>query len=47
VSRWFAERLKEKGEMVTGGMRAYRLRRATKRWQEGAPEYVLDCFDHK
>lgn len=25
----------------------YRPRRATKRWQEGAPEYVLDCFDNK
>jgi hypothetical protein len=25
----------------------YRPRRASKRWQEGAPEYVLDCFDNK
>lgn len=25
----------------------YRPRRATKRWQESAPEYVLDCFDNK
>ncbi|MFZ3014378.1 MAG: hypothetical protein WA045_11800 [Nitrospira sp.] len=24
----------------------YRPRRAGKRWQEGAPEYVLDVFDH-
>lgn len=22
----------------------YRPRRATKRWLEGAPEYILDCF---
>ena len=28
-------------------MRAYRPRRATKRWLEGAPEYVLDCFDNR
>lgn len=25
--------------------RAYAPRRAGKRWQEQAPEYVLDCFD--
>ena len=25
----------------------YRPRRATKRWLEGAPEYILDCFDNK
>lgn len=23
----------------------YRPRRATKRWLEGAPEYILDCFE--
>lgn len=23
----------------------YRPRRASKKWLEGAPEYVLDCFD--
>jgi hypothetical protein len=28
-------------------MPAYRPRRASKRWQEQAPEYVLDCFDNK
>ena len=28
-------------------MRPYRPRRATKRWLEGAPEYVLDCFDNR
>jgi hypothetical protein len=28
-------------------MRAYKPKRANKRWQEGAPEYVLDCFDNK
>lgn len=28
-------------------MRAYQPRRATKRWQEQAPEYVLDVFDNK
>ena len=27
--------------------RKYRPKRANKRWQEGAPEYVLDCFDNK
>lgn len=27
-------------------MRLYRPRRAGKRWREGAPEYILDCFDH-
>ena len=26
---------------------AYKPRRATRRWLEGAPEYVLDCFDNK
>lgn len=26
---------------------SYRPRRASKRWLEGAPEYVLDCFDNK
>lgn len=26
--------------------RPYTPRRATKRWLEGAPEYVLDVFDH-
>lgn len=25
----------------------YRPRRATKRWLEGAPEYILDVFDNK
>lgn len=25
---------------------SYRPRRAAKRWLEGAPEYVLDCFDN-
>lgn len=25
----------------------YRPRRATKRWLEGAPEYILDCFKNK
>ncbi len=25
----------------------YRPRRASKKWLEGAPEYVLDCFDNK
>lgn len=25
-------------------MRDYRPRRATKRWLEDAPEYILDCF---
>lgn len=25
----------------------YRPRRAGKRWLEGAPEFVLDCFDNK
>lgn len=25
----------------------YRPRRASKRWLEGAPEYILDCFDNK
>lgn len=24
----------------------YKPRRATKRWQEAAPEYVIDCFDN-
>ena len=24
----------------------YRPRRATRKWLVGAPEYVLDCFDH-
>jgi len=24
----------------------YRPRRAAARWLEGAPEFVLDCFDH-
>lgn len=28
-------------------MAEYRPRRASKRWQEQAPEYVLDCFDNK
>ena len=28
-------------------MSTYRPRRAGKRWQEDAPEYVLDCFDNK
>ena len=28
-------------------MRDYTPRRASKRWLEGAPEYVLDCFDSK
>jgi hypothetical protein len=28
-------------------MAAYRPRRATKRWREAAPEYILDCFDNK
>lgn len=27
-------------------MRKYSPRRAGKRWLEGAPTYVLDCFDH-
>lgn len=27
--------------------RHYRPRRAGKRWLEGAPDYVLDCFDNK
>lgn len=26
-------------------MRAYKPRRAGKRWLESAPEYILDCFD--
>ena len=25
----------------------YKPRRAGKRWLEGAPEYVLDCFDNR
>lgn len=25
----------------------YRPRRASKRWLEGAPEYILDCFDNR
>lgn len=25
-------------------MKTYKPRRATKRWLEGAPEYILDCF---
>lgn len=28
-------------------MRKYTARRAGKRWREGAPDYVLDCFDSK
>ncbi len=28
-------------------MPKYKPRHATKRWQEGAPEYVLDVFDNK
>ena len=28
-------------------MRQYTPRRASKRWLEGAPDYVLDCFDTK
>lgn len=28
-------------------MRKYTPRRASKRWLEGAPDYVLDCFDNK
>lgn len=28
-------------------LKKYRPRRAIKRWTEGAPEYVLDCFDNK
>lgn len=28
-------------------MPSYRPRRASKRWQENAPDYVLDCFDNK
>ena len=27
--------------------RPYKPRRASKKGLEGAPEYVLDCFDHK
>ena len=27
-------------------MKTYRPRRAAKRWLAGAPEYILDCFDH-
>lgn len=27
------------------GYRAYRPRRASKQWREGAPEYVLSCHD--
>jgi len=27
--------------------RNYHPRRAGKRWLEGAPEYILDCFDNK
>ena len=27
-------------------MRKYSPRRASKRWLEGAPAFVLDCFDH-
>lgn len=26
---------------------SYRPRKASKRWLEGAPDYVFDCFDHK
>lgn len=28
-------------------MNDYRPRRAGKRWREGAPEYILDCFDNR
>lgn len=28
-------------------MRPYRPRRAAAHWLEGAPEYVLDCFDNQ
>ena len=28
-------------------MRNYTARRAGARWREGAPDYVLDCFDSK
>lgn len=28
-------------------MRSYKPRRAGKRWREGAPDYILDCFDDK
>jgi hypothetical protein len=28
-------------------MRSYRPRRASKRWLEGAPDYVLSCHDNK
>ena len=28
-------------------MRKYTPRRASKRWLEGAPDYILDCFDDK
>lgn len=27
-------------------MRKYTPRRANARWREGAPDYILDCFDH-
>lgn len=27
-------------------MKNYKPRKATARWREGAPDYVLDCFDH-
>lgn len=27
-------------------MRTQKAKRATKRWLEGAPDYVLACFDH-
>jgi len=26
--------------------RTYKPKRASKRWLEGAPDFVLDCFDH-
>ncbi len=28
-------------------MSTYTPRRAGKRWREGAPDYILDCFDDK
>lgn len=28
-------------------MASYKPRRASKRWLEKAPEYILDCFDNK
>jgi hypothetical protein len=52
LGRWFADRPGARYQLrlmfeKESDMKPYQPRRASAKWQEKAPEFVIDCFDNK